>query len=239
MKTILVTLFSIFTFTTLSAQKVQILDVANLKLYADKNKELKDTLTMPIQAVFMGNSITQMWVEMDPDFFKTNNYVGRGIGGQTTSQMLLRFQADVIDFMPLVVVINGGINDIAENSGTYSSDFTFGNIKSMAEIAEANGINVILTSVLPAGKIPWDANIEDVPNKIITLNEKIKEFADANGMTYVDYYSQMVDPSLAMKAELTSDAVHVTPQGYKIMEGLIKEAINNQEQISMLEETYD
>lgn len=238
MKTLFLFLLSACSFIALNAQKVQILDIANLKRYTTNNQDLKNSNQMPIKTVFMGNSITEMWVKSDSAFFKDNNYVGRGIGGQTTPQMLLRFQNDVINLNPEIVVINGGINDIAENTGTYSSDFTFGNIKSMAEIANANGIRVILTSVLPAGKIPWDAKIENVPNKIIELNQKIKEYADANNITYVDYYAEMVDPELAMKAEYTSDGVHVTPVGYVIMENLIKEAIENPNQIDIIEFTF-
>lgn len=225
MKKLLMIALAIVTFSTVQGQTVEAVDFANINKYKSKNKEVMESSNTP-DAVFIGNSITEMWFETDPQFFTSNNYVGRGIGGQTTSQFLLRFRGDVLDLNPQVLVINGGINDIAQNAGTYNPEFTFGNIKSMAEIAQANGITVILTSVLPAANIPWNDAIVDVPTKIIELNKNIKEYADNNGITYVDYYSQMVDPSLAMITGYTTDNVHVNGTGYKVMEKLINEAIN-------------
>lgn len=196
-----------------------------LSKYAKQNKEIINDSTMMVKAVFIGNSITEVWADMHPDFFTANNFVGRGIGGQTTPQLLSRFRQDVIDLNPFVVIINGGINDIAENTGAYDAEFALGNIKSMAELADANDIQVILTSVLPAKNIPWRKEIKDVPTKIKELNHGIKEYADSNGFFYVDYYTQMVDHRSEMVPEYTSDGVHVTDAGYKVMEPIIKTII--------------
>ncbi|MDR3184944.1 MAG: GDSL-type esterase/lipase family protein, partial [Prevotellaceae bacterium] len=187
---------------------------AKLSVYAAGNAQLIKDVT-PVKAAFMGNSITQMWANMRPDFFKNNNYVGRGISGQTTPKMLSRFRLDIVALKPQVVVINGGINDIATNSGTYDSEFTLGSIQSMAEIAHANGIKVILTSVLPASGIPWRKEISAVPEKVDQLNAAIKAYCAAKGFTYVDYYSQLVrkDGAKGMSEQYTTDGVHVTAAG--------------------------
>jgi lysophospholipase L1-like esterase len=201
---------------------------ARLSVYAEENARLEKEAT-PVTAAFMGNSITQMWAAMHPGFFKDNNYAGRGIGGQTTPQMLSRFRADIVALKPQVAVINGGINDIATNSGTYDFEFTFGNIRSMAEIAHANGIKVVLTSVLPAAEIPWRKEIPAVPEKVDRLNAAIKAYCAAKGFTYVDYYSQLVskDGTKGLPAQYTTDGVHVTAAGYEVMEQIIKQAIDN------------
>ncbi|MDR2564256.1 MAG: GDSL-type esterase/lipase family protein [Prevotellaceae bacterium] len=199
---------------------------ANLSRYAEANKQLKNSADTRVKVVFLGNSITEGWANIHPDFFKSNGYVGRGISGQTSPQFLSRFRNDVVELNPQAVVINGGINDIAENSGTYDPDFTFGNIKSMAEIAAANGIAVVLTSVLPAGNIPWRKNIKDVPSKILELNAKIKAYAQEKSFAYVDYYSSMVNEHKAMIAEYTGDGVHVTDLGYRLMENIVKQTLS-------------
>jgi lysophospholipase L1-like esterase len=199
---------------------------AHLSHYAKANAEWRNNNRERPTAVFIGNSITQDWYDKRPDFFTLNNYAGRGIGGQTTPQFLSRFRADVIALNPQIVVINGGINDIAENSGIYDPDFTFGNIQSMAELAHANGITVILTSVLPAGNIPWRTEIANVPEKIQTLNANIQNYVVNKGFTYVDYYTSMVDTQKAMAALYTTDGVHVTDAGYQVMETIVKAAID-------------
>jgi len=176
----------------------------------------------------MGNSITEGWAKAHPDWFKANNYIGRGIGGQTSPQMLLRFQADVIALQPDVVVINAGTNDIAENTGTYHPSFTLANIKSMAEIARANGIKVILTSVLPHDGFRWNKEVTDVVRKVDELNMAIKSYADENKIPYVDYHVDMRDEKGAMKAELSNDGVHPYPDAYLIMEALVKPVIDKQ-----------
>ena len=145
-------------------------EFANYKRYATENAALAQPVKKEKRVVFMGNSITEGWVRTHPDFFKTNGYIGRGISGQTSYQFLLRFREDVINLSPALVVINAGTNDLAENTGAYNEDYTFGNIASMAELAKANKIKVILTSVLPAAEFPWRREIKDAPQKIQSLS---------------------------------------------------------------------
>jgi lysophospholipase L1-like esterase len=197
----------------------------NLEKYAKANSELPKPAKNEKRVVFIGNSITQNWAEQRPDFFTSNNYVGRGISGQTSPQLLSRFRRDVIDLKPAAVLINIGINDIAENTGSYDEDFTLGNIKSMAELAKANKIKVILSSVTPAGQCGWRKEIQDVPKKIQSLNAKIKAYAIANKFAYVDYYSSMHDENHSLIKSYGSDSVHPNAQGYEIMEAIAKEVI--------------
>ncbi len=145
-------------------------DWASLQRYAQQNAELPKPEKNEKRVVFIGNSITEGWVNTHPDFFKNNGYIGRGIGGQTSYQFLVRFREDVINLSPALVVINAATNDIAENTGTYHEDRTFGNIVSMVELAKANHIKVILTTTLPAAGFGWNPSIKDAPQKIASLN---------------------------------------------------------------------
>lgn len=200
---------------------------ANFKRYEQANKELPAPAKKEKRVVFMGNSITEGWVKIHPEFFKENGYVGRGISGQTSYQFLLRFREDVINLKPKLVIINAGTNDIAENTGPYDIDITFGNIASMAEIAKANKIKVILTSVLPAAGFRWNKKITDAPDRIEALNAKIKEYAKANKIPYVDYYTPMVTGAeRALNPDYSKDGVHPTLDGYIVMEALIKPVID-------------
>ena len=210
------------------AQKKQTHDqFANVKRYEQANKELPAPAKKEKRVVFMGNSITEGWVKIHPEFFKENGYVGRGISGQTSYQFLLRFREDVINLKPKLVIINAGTNDIAENTGPYDIDITFGNIASMAEIAKANKIKVILTSVLPAAGFRWNKKITDAPDRIEALNAKIKEYAKANKIPYVDYYTPMVTGAeRALNPDYSKDGVHPTLDGYIVMEALIKPVID-------------
>lgn len=192
----------------------------NLKKYAGANAA--DTK----QVVFIGNSITEGWVKASPAFFPENNFTGRGISGQTSPLLLLRFRQDVINLNPVAVVINVGTNDIAQNSGEYIPEFTMNCIQSMAELADYNGIKVILSSVLPGGSFPWRKEIKDVPQKIDALNVLIKAYADSKGYLYIDYNTAMRDENGAMKAGLSSDGIHPTKEGYRIMEQKAKEVID-------------
>ena len=210
------------------AQKKQTHDqFANFKRYEQANKELPAPAKKEKRVVFMGNSITEGWVKIHPEFFKENGYVGRGISGQTSYQFLLRFREDVINLKPKLVIINAVTNDIAENTGPYDIDITFGNIASMAEIAKANKIKVILTSVLPAAGFRWNKKITDAPDRIEALNAKIKEYAKANKIPYVDYYTPMVTGAeRALNPDYSKDGVHPTLDGYIVMEALIKPVID-------------
>jgi lysophospholipase L1-like esterase len=174
--------------------------------------------------VFMGNSITDGWINARPDFFSKNNYLDRGISGQTTPQMLIRFRQDVIDLHPKVVVILAGINDIAGNTGPSSLVMIEDNLASMAQLAKANGIKVVMCSVLPAYSFPWRQGIDPV-QKIIDLNKWIKHFAEKNNFVYVDYYDAMVDERKGLPASLSKDGVHPNVAGYEIMEPLAQKGI--------------
>lgn len=209
-------------------------DWANLQRYAQQNAELPKPDKNEKRVVFMGNSITEGWVNTHPDFFKSNGYIGRGIGGQTSYQFLVRFREDVINLSPALVVINAATNDIAENTGAYHEDRTFGNIVSMVELAKANHIKVILTTTLPAAAFGWNPAIKDAPQKIASLNARLKAYAQTNKIPFVDYYSSFVDyyssmvsgSNKALNPAYTKDGVHPTSEGYDVMENLIQQAIN-------------
>lgn len=198
-------------------------DWAQLARYVEQNKSImarsdkKDHLV-----VFLGNSITDFWPNSNQAFFDDNNFVGRGISGQTTYQFLVRFYNDVVNLEPEAVVINGGINDIAENNYEYDETRTFNNLKAMAEIADANGIKVILTSVLPADHFGWRPLKTEIAPKVISLNKRIQALAKEKGYAYVDYFSQMENGTThGMKDEYTDDGVHPTDPGYRKMEEIV------------------
>lgn len=201
-------------------------EMVNLEKYARQNQVLLMSNNSANRVVFIGNSITEGWVNMDSAFFASNNYVGRGISGQTSSQLLMRFRQDVIELKPAAVVINIGTNDIAENSGTYNSKFTLDNIKSMAELANANGIRVILSSILPVGEYPWRREIKNVPKLIDELNAEIEKYANEKGFAYADYNTAMRDSIGAMRENLAYDGVHPKIEGFKIMENIIIRVID-------------
>lgn len=222
----LILMASFFSLFSLFSNAQNFNELINLKRYAKANSELPAPVNGENRVVFIGNSITDGWASQRPDFFKSNNYVGRGIGGQTSPQLLSRFRQDVINLKPAAVVINIGTNDVAENTGPYDADFTLGNIKSMAELANANGIKVILSSVTPAGEYPWRKEIKEVPLKIAVLNAGIREYAISNGFAYIDYYTLLKDENRAMIAAYTTDGVHLTKEGYAVMEKAAKAVID-------------
>ena len=193
-------------------------DWANKARYARANNELLAHGNQPVKVVMMGNSITEFWEELHPQFFKDNGLVGRGIGGQVSSQMLARFRQDVINLHPLIVVINCGTNDIAENNGPYDEDITMDNIESMTELAKAHGIQVVLSSVLPTDRYSWNPSVKDVALKIRNLNQRIIEYCNSNHIPYIDYYRSMTTDAVSMIAGYTDDGVHPNSAGYDIME---------------------
>lgn len=199
-------------------------DWANLNRFKEENKNLPVPVLNEDRIVFMGNSITEGWLQLSPDFFSGKSYVNRGIGGQTTPQMLLRFRADVIDLQPKVVVILAGTNDIAGNTGPMTLDEIMNNLKSMSELAVANGIKVILCSVVPAFDYPWRSG-QNPNKKIPELNKMIKEYAKENKHIYLDYFSAMVDNNNGLQAKLSEDGVHPNLAGYKVMQPLVEKAI--------------
>jgi lysophospholipase L1-like esterase len=200
-------------------------DWANIKRYEAVNKNTLPPATSEKRVVFMGDSITDFWTSYDSSFFSGRPYFDRGISGQTTGQMLVRFREDVINLKPKVVVILAGINDIAQNNGPSKIEDIYGNIVSMAELAKANHIKVVLSSLLPALTLPWRPAINPLP-QVKTLNEMIKTYADKNKITYLDYYTAMADSRGGMLAKLANDAVHPNLEGYKVMEPLAEQAIN-------------
>ena len=202
-------------------------EFANISRYDKANLELKLHTKSKDRVVFMGNSITEGWILMRPEFFKGRDYINRGIGGQTTPQMLLRFRPDVIDLNPKVVVLLAGTNDIAGNTGYTSLETIIDNIKSMAEIANANGIKVIISSILPAIDYLWKPGL-DPATKIITINKALKAYAEENNFIYLDYYSAMVDDKGGLKVPdytAANDLVHPNKAGYLVMEELAEQAI--------------
>ena len=210
--------------SALTSEVIEAQDWANLKRFEKENTELKTPKPNEHRIVFMGNSITEGWKTIRPDFFANKLYVNRGIGGQTTPQMLLRFRQDVINLSPTVVVILAGINDIAGNTGPSTIEMIENNIVSMAELAKANNIKVILCSVLPAYDFPWRPGLEPA-EKVIKLNALLKAYAKKHRLGYVDYFSAMVNKSNGLKEELGSDGIHPNAAGYKIMEPIIEKGI--------------
>ena len=218
-------LFFMLLLTMAASVSAQKHEFGNWKRYAQANRELGAPAKNAKRVVLMGNSITDGWPRVSPQFFKDHPYIiGRGIGGQTSYQFLLRFREDVINLQPKVVVINYGTNDIAENTGAYDEDLTFGNVCSMVELAKYHKCKVILASCLPAGGFCWRTEIKDAVEKIRHLNSRVQEYAKQNKIPYVDYFSAMVTADgKEMKPELAQDTpgVHPNEAGYKIMEGLL------------------
>ncbi len=201
-------------------------DWINLERYAAANDSIANAAADPQRIVLMGNSITDMWPRKRAAFFSGNHLVGRGISGQTSYQMLSRFRDDVVALAPRAVVINSGTNDVARNTHPYNRERTLGNIKSMTEIALANGIAVYLSSVLPAVSFPWNPGLQDVAEEIKELNRSIRAYADEKGLPYIDYYSAMVaDDGKGMRAGLSTDGVHPNEEGYAIMEQVLLKAL--------------
>lgn len=202
-------------------------DWAKFYRYEKLNAEVLASGVRP-DAVFMGNSITQNWAKYNPDFFKNNNFVGRGIGGQTTSHMLVRFRRDVIELNPRVVVIMAGINDIALNNGKITHENILNNIISMCELAKLHKIKVILCSVTPAVRFRWRPDVNFVPaEEIIRLNKMIKEYADSHKIPYVDYHSKLVDERKGMNRKYHKDEVHPNSLCYaEVLEPTILPVIN-------------
>ena len=197
-------------------------DFAGLHRYAAANATLAPMEKGRI--VFFGDSITDAWVRNGGKFFPGKPYVNRGISGQTTPQMLVRFRQDVIDLHPEAVVILAGTNDIAGNTGPSTLEMIEDNLTSMAELAHANGIHVILASVLPAADYPWRKGLEPAP-KIKALNQWIADYCAQKKFTYLDYYTAMAGPDGGMKPGISIDGVHPNAAGYAIMEPLAETAI--------------
>jgi lysophospholipase L1-like esterase len=193
-----------------------------------KYRSADDRLGAPAQGerrvVFMGDSITEGWACKDFAFFEGRPYFDRGISGQTSSQMLVRFRQDVINLRPAAVLILAGTNDIAQNGGPTTLEAIEQNLQSMVELARVNGIRVALASVLPAIDYPWRKGLEPA-GKIAQLNRWIADFCSRNKVVYIDYYTPMADARGALKADLSEDGVHPNRAGYFLMEPLADGAV--------------
>lgn len=206
-----------------SAQKPK--DWAKFGRYERANADLKSSGRRP-DAVFMGNSITDNWAKFDSLFFAHNNFVGRGISGQTSSQMLVRFRRDVLDLRPRAVVIMAGTNDIAQNNGVISHENILGNIASMCELAKAHKIKVILCSVPPAAEFRWRREMRPA-QAIAELNAMLREYAESEGIYWLDYHSALADERGGMPRKWCADGVHPNMRCYaEIFEPMVLKAVN-------------
>ncbi len=205
-------------------------DYAQLGRYSKANSEAQPPTKDEKRVVFLGDSITDSWKLAE--YFPNQPYINRGISGQTTPQMLIRMRPDVIAHKPKVVVLLAGTNDIAGNFGVMTNEFIAGNIQSIVELAHANGINVVLSSILPVSDYnkngkgePIIRTVQRQPKLILELNAWIKKYCDEKGLVYLDYFSATVDDKGFLKAEIANDGLHPNAEGYKIMQKLAAEAI--------------
>lgn len=210
----------------LDRAKKTLLDWPALSRYAADNAQLAPPAHGENRIVFMGDSITDAWIKRSPKFFTDNpSHIDRGISGQTTPQMLIRFRPDVIALKPKVVVILAGTNDIAGNTGPMTLEMIEDNFRSMAELAKANNIRVVLSSVMPVCDYIKPQTERRPPSQIIALNEWLRDYAAKNKFVYLDYYSAMIDDQKMLKKEITYDGLHPTEAGYAIMEPLAEKAV--------------
>ena len=178
------------------------------------------------EVVFMGNSITENWAYFHPEFFSSHNYLGRGIGGQTSAHMLVRFQSDVIALHPKAVVIMAGTNDVAHNDFWVEPEQVVNNVISMCALARANGIIPIISSITPCTSFVWRPEIENAAQTIVNINKNLKAYADANNIVYVDYHTAMADENMGLPKTLSDDGCHPNPDTYYLMEEMVVNAIN-------------
>jgi len=208
-------------------------DWPNLARYAEANAKMTPPTKSEQRVVFMGDSITDMWVNPEyGGFFPGKAYIDRGISGQTTPQMLIRFRPDVTALEPKIVLILAGTNDLAGNTGPMTLGQIEDNLASMAELARAHGVRTVLASVLPVSNYgndrqghPIDMRINRPPEKILELNAWIKKYAADYGLVYLDYFSAMVDPGGQLKRDLSEDGLHPNAKGYAVMSPLAEQAI--------------
>jgi lysophospholipase L1-like esterase len=218
---------------SLSRAQARLKDWPELSRYHEANQKLSPPTQNEARVVFMGDSITDIWGRPGlGEFFPGKPYVNRGISGQTTPQMLIRFRPDVIHLSPKVVVILAGTNDLAGNTGPMTLDMIEDNLASMAELARAHGIRVVLASLLPVSDYGHGRNGEPVrqterrkPDQIKALNEWLKKYSTDNDHTYLDYFTSMVDEVGMLKKELSDDGLHPNGKGYAIMQPLAEKAI--------------
>lgn len=200
-------------------------DWANINHYKEANAELGAPLDSEKRVVFIGDSITENWGILKPEFFSENKFINRGIGGQTSPQMLIRFRSDVIDLKPSLIVILAGTNDIAGNTGPTTISMISNNIISMSELALSHDINVIISSVLPVHNFNW-SDVKEPNKKIIDLNQILSDYTIEKNLIYLDYYTSMVDNRPGLKKEFSEDEVHPNKVAYDVMSDLALKAIN-------------
>ncbi|MET0571734.1 MAG: GDSL-type esterase/lipase family protein [Pedobacter agri] len=201
-------------------------DWAALSKYQKENDSLGAPNKDEKRVVFLGSSIFEFWKQKDPQYFNNGSYLDRGISGQISPQLLIRFRQDVLNLKPKAVIILAGSNDLAGNKGHVSNETVMNNIKSMAELARKNRIKVILCKYLPIYEYPWNKNLMGVADQIISLNNEIVSYAKANRFVILDYWTPLVDERNGQKAAYTTDGVHPNLAGYKVMEKVTEEAID-------------
>ena len=201
-------------------------DWAGLQKFIAANAALEAPAAGQSRVVLMGDSITEIWPDRHPVFFDQTGYIGRGISGEETAQMLLRFRADVIDIGASTMVLLAGINDIAQNMGDpYVEDVTYANILSMVDLCWQNGIRPVICSVLPSYHLRWRPEVTDTYEKVLSLNARLKAYCERHGITYVDYGSVLAGPDGKIKADYSGDTVHPNAAGYELMEKLLLETL--------------
>ena len=200
-------------------------DWAQLGQYREDDLRVRQVPPTERRVVFMGDSITRGWQLSHPEFFTANGFVDRGISGQTTPQMLVRFRQDVILLEPQAVHIMGGTNDVAENTGPFDTEATRNNLMSMVELARMHRVRIVFAAIPPTAAFPWRAVVADAVAKIRTLNAWIRAYAILNGFAFADYTPLLDDGTGAMKAVLTYDGVHPNRAGYLAMEQAASRAI--------------
>lgn len=203
------------------------IDWPGVQRYDSINKVDRQRPAEERRVVFIGNSITDFWPVKRPEFFSSNGFIGRGISGQTSYQFLVRLRSDAIELEPQVIVINAGSNDVAENTHPYDADRTFGNIISLVQLVQANGIQPVMTTLLPAENYGWNPALVNVPDKLEDMNRRLEAYAREHGIPFVDYYSSLVskDGRRAFDAAYTYDGAHPSEAGYAVMEKLVLEVL--------------
>ena len=212
--------FLIMTFSVFSQD-----DWFGFNRYKADNERIIKSGEFP-EVVFMGNSITELWAAYHPTFFSDHNYSGRGIGGQTSTQMLVRFTADVINLRPKAVVIMAGTNDVAQNIYWVEPDRVVDNVVAMCLLARVSGIVPIISSIPPCAAFRWNPEIKNAAQTIVDINKRLRAYAEANGIVYVDYHAALADKQNGFTKQLSDDGCHPNPDTYYIMEGLVLKAIS-------------
>ena len=202
------------------------LDWPNLNKYREDNEELAKIKNNGDRIVLIGDSITEGWSNFDPEFFTKNNLINRGISGQTSPQMLIRFKQDAIHLDPNLIIVNAGTNDIAANTGPSSPEMIIDNITSMAEIAMKHSINVALSTILPVEKYEWNKNVDDAPERISKVNSALQNYCESNNLLFINYYTAMVNSRKGLKSAYGNDGVHPTKVGYDVMAFVLKNTIS-------------